>query len=132
MYYPMESRITALTTIRRERLLPASGQVLVGAGETVSLRVSPRIVRAARSGLPGCEVIDHTSTVVQRVASFEEPTTVSYSAEARGLNALVVKGQRSWYLWIARSDHLPWKLKQIVRVSYDIIMHEQWSNMTVM
>ncbi len=43
----------------------------------------------------------------------------------------IMEGQRSWYLWIARSDHLPRKLKQIVRVSYDIIMHEQWSNVTV-
>jgi hypothetical protein len=34
-YYPPESRITPLTVIRRERLLPVQGQVLVHPGETV-------------------------------------------------------------------------------------------------
>lgn len=34
-YYPPESRITPLTLIRRERLLPVPGQVLVHTGETV-------------------------------------------------------------------------------------------------
>jgi hypothetical protein len=35
-YYPPESRITPLTVIRRERLLPAPGQVLVKLGDTLS------------------------------------------------------------------------------------------------
>ena len=48
MYYPMESRITALTTIRRERLLPAPGQVLVGPGEMVGPTDA-----VARCRLPG-------------------------------------------------------------------------------
>ena len=43
----------------------------------------------------------------------------------------IMKGQRSWYLWLARLDHLPRKLKQVVRVSFDVIAHEQWSNVTV-
>ncbi|MGD9047746.1 MAG: hypothetical protein PVF77_06805 [Anaerolineae bacterium] len=54
MYYAMESRITALTTIRRERLLPAPGQVLVSVGETVG----PDDV-VARCQMPGeVRVID--------------------------------------------------------------------------
>lgn len=48
MYYPMESRITALTTIRRERLLPAPGQVLVSPGEMVGPTDA-----VARCQLPG-------------------------------------------------------------------------------
>ena len=35
MYYPVERRITPLATIRRERLLPVRGQVLVQPGEVV-------------------------------------------------------------------------------------------------
>jgi hypothetical protein len=48
MYYPVSSQITALTTVRRERLLPASGQVLVSPGEMVG----PADV-VARCQLPG-------------------------------------------------------------------------------
>jgi hypothetical protein len=47
-YYPPESRITPLTVIRRERLLPVQGQVLVHPGETVS----PADV-VARCQIPG-------------------------------------------------------------------------------
>ena len=35
-----------------------------------------------------------------------------------------MKHQRSWYLWLSRKDHLPRKLKEVVRVSYDITTHE--------
>jgi hypothetical protein len=48
MYYPVETRITPQTTIRRERLLPNRGQVLVERGETVN----PADV-VARCLLPG-------------------------------------------------------------------------------
>ena len=48
MYYPVSSRITALTTVRRERLLPVPGQVLVGPGEMVG----PADV-VARCQIPG-------------------------------------------------------------------------------
>jgi outer membrane lipoprotein-sorting protein len=40
----------------------------------------------------------------------------------------IMKRQRSWYLWLSKADHLPRKLKQIVRVSYDLIFEEQWSD----
>lgn len=48
MYYPVESFIVPLTTIRRERLLPAPGQVLVQPGE----RVGPADV-VAHCQIPG-------------------------------------------------------------------------------
>jgi hypothetical protein len=48
MYYPVESHITPLTAIRRERLLPAPGQVLVQPGEMVG----PTDV-VARCQIPG-------------------------------------------------------------------------------
>ena len=43
----------------------------------------------------------------------------------------IMKHQRSWYLWLSKRDHLPRKLKEIVRVSYDIIITEDWSSVTV-
>ncbi len=43
----------------------------------------------------------------------------------------IMKGQRIWQLWLAKEDNLPRKLKQIIHVSYDIIMHEQRSEVTI-
>ncbi|MBN2134025.1 MAG: DUF2092 domain-containing protein [Sedimentisphaerales bacterium] len=42
-----------------------------------------------------------------------------------------MKHQRSWYLWLSQKDHLPRKIKQIVRVSHDSIMHERWSDIVI-
>jgi outer membrane lipoprotein-sorting protein len=43
----------------------------------------------------------------------------------------LMKHQRSWYLWLARKDHLPRKLKEIVRVSNPITSEESWSEVTI-
>ena len=43
----------------------------------------------------------------------------------------IMKHQRSWYLWLSKRDHLPRKLKEIVRVSYDLIINEDWSAVTI-
>ncbi len=43
----------------------------------------------------------------------------------------IMKRQRSWYLWLSKKDHLPRKLKQVVRVSHDIIMHEVWLDIVI-
>lgn len=59
MYYPVSSRISALTTVRRERLLPGPGQVLVEPGEIVG----PADV-VARCQLPGAvRVVDISRTL---------------------------------------------------------------------
>lgn len=42
-----------------------------------------------------------------------------------------MKHQRSWYFWLSRQDRLPRKLKEIVRVSHDIITYEVWSKVTI-
>ena len=42
-----------------------------------------------------------------------------------------MKRQRSWYLWLSREDHLPRKLRQIIRVAFDITMHETWSDIVI-
>jgi len=75
MYYPAESRIAALTTIRRERLLPAAGQVLVGLGEMVG----PSDV-VARCQLPGeVRVVD-----VSRVLGIPRERTAKYMRKSVG------------------------------------------------
>lgn len=48
MYYPFETQVTPLTNVRRERILPAPGEVLVRVGE----RVEPTQV-VAQAHLPG-------------------------------------------------------------------------------
>ncbi len=51
--------------------------------------------------------------------------------ECDGIEVSFMNHQRSWYLWLSRRDHFPRKLKEVVRVSYDIILEESWSNVTV-
>lgn len=43
----------------------------------------------------------------------------------------IMKHQRSWYLWLSKKDHLPRKLKEVIRVANDIIKHEMWSNIVI-
>ena len=52
-------------------------------------------------------------------------------AECDVIEVSFMKHQRSWYIWLSRKDHLPRKVRQIVRVSHDIIMHEQWSDVVL-
>ncbi len=43
----------------------------------------------------------------------------------------IMKHQRSWEIWLSKADHLPRKMKEIVRVSYDIVITEDWSAVTI-
>jgi len=43
----------------------------------------------------------------------------------------IMKGQRSWCLWLSKRDHLPRRLRQSIRVSYEIVIDEQWSSVTL-
>lgn len=51
--------------------------------------------------------------------------------ECDGIEVSLMKHQRSWYLWLSPKDHLPRKLKQTVRVAYEIVAHETWSDIVV-
>ena len=48
--------------------------------------------------------------------------------ECDQIEVSLMKHQRSWHLWLSRRDHLPRKLKGIVRGSHDYITHEEWSS----
>jgi outer membrane lipoprotein-sorting protein len=43
----------------------------------------------------------------------------------------IMKGQRIWQLWLSKNDHLPRKLKQVIRVSYEIVTQEVWSDVAI-
>jgi len=51
--------------------------------------------------------------------------------ECDKIEVSIMQGQRVWTLWLSRSDHLPRKLKQIVRVSSDVAAYEEWSSVTL-
>jgi hypothetical protein len=75
MYYPVETRITPLATIRRERLLPMRGQVLVQPGELVG----PADV-VARCLLPGeVWLVD-----VSRTLRIRQEQAAKYMRKAEG------------------------------------------------
>jgi outer membrane lipoprotein-sorting protein len=42
-----------------------------------------------------------------------------------------MKHQRSWYLWLAKKDRLPRRVKQVLRVSDEIVAEEQWSDVAL-
>jgi outer membrane lipoprotein-sorting protein len=48
--------------------------------------------------------------------------------ECDGIEVSIMKHQRSWYLWLSRRDHLPRKLRETVRVSYDLLISEDWTS----
>lgn len=43
----------------------------------------------------------------------------------------IMKGQRTWKLWLSGKDHLPRRLRQVVHVSYDIVTEEEWSEVRI-
>ncbi len=51
--------------------------------------------------------------------------------ECDKIEVSIMKHQRSWYLWLSQRDSLPRKLKEIVRVSYDLVITEDWSSITL-
>jgi hypothetical protein len=42
-----------------------------------------------------------------------------------------MKRQRIWYLWLSKQDHLPRKMKQVVRVARPLIGYEYWSDVKI-
>jgi len=42
-----------------------------------------------------------------------------------------MKRQRIWYLWLSKQDHLPRKLKEVVRVARPIVGYEYWSDVRI-
>jgi len=56
---------------------------------------------------------------------------VNEDEECDVIEVSIMKHQRSWYLWLSKKDHLPRGLKEVVRVSHEIIIHETWSDIVI-
>jgi hypothetical protein len=48
-----------------------------------------------------------------------------------GIEVSFMKHQRSWYFWISPKDHLPRKLREVVRVAHDLVINEVWSDLVI-
>ena len=53
------------------------------------------------------------------------------SEDCDQIEVSIMKHQRSWQLWLSKRDHLPRKLKEIIRVSYDLVIDEQWQDLAL-
>jgi len=42
-----------------------------------------------------------------------------------------MKRQRIWYIWLSKQDHLPRKIKEVVRVSRPLVGYEHWSDVQI-
>jgi peroxiredoxin/outer membrane lipoprotein-sorting protein len=51
--------------------------------------------------------------------------------ECDGIEVSIRKHQGSRYLWLSPKDHLPRKLKEVLRVSQDMIVQEDWSDIAI-
>lgn len=61
---------------------------------------------------------------------FVEAKTVN-GEKCNGIEVSIMKGQRSWLIWLSPKDGLPRSIRQIVRVSRELVMDETWSNVKV-
>jgi outer membrane lipoprotein-sorting protein len=52
-------------------------------------------------------------------------------ADCNGIEVSFMKHQRSWYLWLSPKDHLPRKLKEVVRAAPEILVNEVWSDIVI-
>lgn len=53
------------------------------------------------------------------------------SEECDNIEVSIMKGQRISYLALSKKDHLPRKLKQVIHVSHDVVINEEWSSVTL-
>jgi hypothetical protein len=63
------------------------------------------------------------------VRSWEAETIAGQECDV--IEVSFMKRQRIWYIWLSRQDHLPRKLKEVVRVARPIIGYEHWSDVTI-
>lgn len=91
MYYPFEIQVTPLTSVRRERILPAPGDTLVRLGD----RVEPMQI-VARARVPGeFRVVSVARQLGIRANQVKECMRVKVGEEVRRGQVIAQKGLRS-------------------------------------
>jgi hypothetical protein len=105
------------TPLGQHSLGHASGELGVGIAMTI---LDPSTFHGYSDSLQG--YVDGVRALGVATVGGEECDQIEVS---------IMKHQRSWYLWLARKDHLPRQLKQVVRVSKDIIAEETWTGVTL-
>jgi peroxiredoxin/outer membrane lipoprotein-sorting protein len=58
-------------------------------------------------------------------------TEAIHGEECHKIEVSLMDRQRSWYLWLSRQDGLPRKMKEIVRVGYDVVVDEKWDKVII-
>lgn len=90
MYYPFEVQVTPLAKVRRERMLPVAGEVLVHVGE----RVEP-IQVVARANLPGeFYILPVARLLGTSAARSERYLKVKLGSEVRQGQVIAARGSR--------------------------------------
>ncbi len=72
---------------------------------------------------------DSLQTYVDGVRKIEDEKVED--EQCAGIEVSIMKHQRSWYLWLSPKDHLPRKIKEVIRVAYDIVVNETWSQIVI-
>ena len=135
IYWPKGAPICLATRIQR----PINKNVLTSyMKKPAPLAVHSIGHEVGNIGVTGMTILDlstfhgYTDSIQQYIDGMKSlPDEKVGDEECEGIEVSIMKHQRSWYLWLSKQDHIPRKLKQIVRVSYDLIITEDWSSVTL-
>jgi outer membrane lipoprotein-sorting protein len=96
------------------------------------------ISHAARPAVPGLMILDpstfhgYTDSLQAYIDAVRSLPGENVGTEDCDLiEVSMMKHQRIWHLWLSKTDHLPRRLKQILRLSYDFVLTEEWLSVTL-
>jgi len=72
---------------------------------------------------------DSLQPLMDGVRGWDAETVADHECDV--IEVSFMKRQRIWYIWLSRQDHLPRKMKEVVRVARPIIGYEYWSDVQI-